>query len=119
MRPAVLFTMGIILLSQSTLAQNTNIASKADAFLTLLDDTLNAKALYSFEDEERYNWHFVPRERNGLSFNDMNDKQRAAALALLKASLSEQGYQKASNIMALENILREVENRPADDKYRD
>lgn len=119
MRPAVLFIMGIILLSQSARAQNTNIASKADEFLTLLDDTLNAKALYSFEDEERYNWHFVPRERNGLSFNDMNDKQRAAALALLKASLSEQGYQKASNIMALENILREVENRPADDKYRD
>ena len=119
MRPAVLFTMGIILLSQSALAQNTNIASKADEFLTLLHDSLNAKVRYNFEDEERYNWHFVPRERNGLSFNDMNDKQRAAALALLKASLSEQGYQKASNIMALENILREVENRPADDKYRD
>ena len=119
MRPAVLFILGILISSQCVLAQSSAIAARANEFLNLLDDTLNAKARYGFEDEERFNWHFVPRERNGLSFNDMNDKQRAAAHALLKASLSEQGYQKANNIMTLENILREVENRPADDKYRD
>lgn len=119
MRPAILFFVATLCLHLSAEAQNTTIALKAKEFLSLLDDAQAEKARYEFEDEERYNWHFVPRDRNGLSFNDMNDKQRAAGLALLKASLSEQGYQKANNIMALENILREVENRPADDKYRD
>lgn len=118
MRPAILFFVTLCL-HLSAEAQNTTIALKAKEFLSLLDDAQAEKARYEFEDEERYNWHFVPRDRNGLSFNDMSDKQRAAGLALLKASLSEQGYQKANNVMALENILREVENRPADDKYRD
>jgi hypothetical protein len=100
-------------------SQNHSLVGKANEFLSLLDDSLASRARYTFDDEERFNWHFVPRERNGLSFNNMNEKQRQAALALLKTSLSEQGYQKAANIMALENVLREVENRPANDTYRD
>lgn len=108
-----------MVLTQWCHAQSTSIAGKANDFLALLDDTQSAKARYMFEDEERFNWHFVPRERNGISFNDLNEKQRQAALSLLKASLSEQGFQKASNIMALENVLREVESRPNEDTYRD
>ena len=119
MRPAILITFGIVVFSHCALAQNSTLASKATDFLNMLEDSAATKAQYPFADEERFNWHFVPRERNGLSFNAMTEKQRAAALAMLKASLSEQGYQKANSIMALENILREVENRPADDKYRD
>lgn len=119
MRPAILITFCIVVFSHCALAQNSAIASKAVDFLNMLDDSASSKAQYAFADEERFNWHFVPRERNGLSFNEMTEKQRTGALALLKASLSEQGYQKANNIMALENILREVESRPADDKYRD
>jgi hypothetical protein len=119
MRPAILVATGLLIILQSATAQTGSLASKANAFLSMLNDDQSAKARYPFEDEERYNWHFVPRERNGISFNDLDEKQRQAALALLKASLSEQGFQKANNIMALENILREVENRPADDKYRD
>lgn len=120
MRPAVyLSAICISLLSQGVLAQSSGVAAKASAFLSSLTEEQSGKARYSFDNEERFNWHFVPRERNGLSFNDMNEKQRQAALALLKESLSEQGYRKATSIMALENVLREVENRPADDKYRD
>jgi len=111
--------MGILVLTQWTLAQNTPLAAKANDFLNLLDEDQSAKARYAFEDEERYNWHFVPRARNGISFNDLTDKQRKAALDLLKFCLSEQGYQKATNIMALENVLREVEKRGTDDTYRD
>ena len=119
MRSPLLFITAIFILVQCAKAQNVNLAGKAKHFLSLLDENQSAKARYEFSDEERFNWHFVPRERNGISFNDLNEKQRQAGLAMLKASLSEQGYQKANNIMALENILREVENRPADDKYRD
>jgi hypothetical protein len=119
MKPAIIFTLSLFLLGQVSQAQNSSLASKANQFLSTLDDIQAEKARYTFEDDERYNWHFVPRERNGISFNDLSEKQRQAGLELLKSSLSEQGFQKANNIMALENILREVESRPADDKYRD
>ena len=119
MRLTVLITVGILGLTQWTHAQSNLIESKANDFLLLLDETQSAKARYSFEDEERFDWHFVPRERNGIPFKELNDSQRQAALNLLKASLSDQGFQKANNIMALENILREVESRGGDDTYRD
>ena len=119
MRSPILFIAAMFILVHCAEGQNASLAGKANHFLSLLDENQVAKARYEMGDEERFNWHFVPRERNGISFNDLNEKQRQAGLALLKASLSEQGYQKANNIMALENILREVENRPADDKYRD
>jgi hypothetical protein len=119
MRTGIVFTLALLVLTTAGRSQSPSIASKANEFLALLDEPQSARARYAFDDEERFNWHFVPRERNGISFNDLTEKQRQAALALLKTSLSEQGYQKANNIMALENILREVENRGNDDTYRD
>ncbi|HET7178173.1 MAG TPA: DUF3500 domain-containing protein, partial [Chryseosolibacter sp.] len=100
-------------------AQEKLITTRANEFLRLLDETQLAKARYSMNDEERFNWHYIPRERNGIPLKELTDKQRQAALALLKTCLSEQGFQKASNIMALENVLREVESRGNDDTYRD
>jgi hypothetical protein len=91
----------------------------ATLFLSTLSTELKAKAQYPFDSDERLNWNFVPTSRNGVSFHDFDSKQKAAALALLKASLSEQGYQKATGIMALETILRDIEKRGADDTYRD
>ena len=119
MKAAILFLAAICILTTSARCQSSSVASRANDFLALLDEVQSARARYGFDDEERFNWHFVPRERNGISFNDLSEKQRQAALALLKTSLSEQGYQKATNIMALENVLREVENRANDDTYRD
>lgn len=110
--------VAFLLVGPSAYAQ-TQLAAKANEFLSMLDEAQSAKARYDFEDEERLNWHFVPRERHGISLNELNDKQRRAALNLLKASLSEPGYQKATNIMALENVLREVESRGPNDTYRD
>jgi len=109
----------LIVLFNTTLVAQDALVEKANKFLSSLTDPLKQKAQYKFEDEERYNWHFVPRSRNGISFRDFNPAQRDAALDLLKTSLSAQGYQKATAIMELENVLREVEGRGSDDKYRD
>lgn len=119
MKLTILLGTALLALVQFGQAQHQLIASKANNFLGLLDEEQKAKAGYPYEDEERFNWHFVPRERNGIPFKELTDKQRQAALALLKVSVSEQGYQKANNIMALENVLREVESRPVNDTYRD
>lgn len=109
----------LIFLSTNALAQQPDLAGKANAFLSSLSEPLKAKAQYNFIDDERYNWHFVPKTRNGVSFRDFNSGQREAALSLLKTSLGPQGYQKATAIIELENVLRVVENRGANDNFRD
>jgi len=88
-------------------------------FLQLLTPEQRAQATYPFDNEERFNWHFVPRNRKGLPLKQMNEEQRKAAMTLLKTGLSDQGYDKATAIMDLENVLRVVENRPPNDTYRD
>lgn len=109
----------LIFLLSAVNAFSQDVVKLADQFLLTLPSDLKTKAQYPFESDERFNWNFVPTTRNGVSFHDFDSKQKAAALALLKASLSDQGYKKASGIIALETILREVEGRKADDTYRD
>ncbi|MBL0741873.1 DUF3500 domain-containing protein [Chryseolinea lacunae] len=109
----------IVLLSSAAYAQQPDLAGKANAFLATLSPELQEKARYTLEDDERLNWHFVPTKRNGACFRDFNAAQRAAGLDLLKTSLSTQGYQKATAIVALETILKDVEKRGPDDNYRD
>jgi len=96
-----------------------DIASSATALLNSLDSKQKAKAQYVFDDNERFNWHFVPRSRNGIALRDLSSSQYQQVMTLLNASLSEQGYTKATGIVALENILRELESRDANDTYRD
>lgn len=101
------------------MAQQNELVNRANTFLSLLDASQKEKAQYTFDHDERFNWAFVPRSRNGIPLHDLNDQQRAAAFALLKVSLSEQGYQKATSIVGLENILRQIEGRSEGDNYRD
>ncbi len=110
-------TLILALISFQSHAQD--IASIANAFLNTLDNNQKSTAQYSLDDGERFNWHFVPRERKGVCFRTFSESQRSAALSFLKASLSDQGYTKATSIMALENVLREIENRTSTDTYRD
>ncbi|HTE34563.1 MAG TPA: DUF3500 domain-containing protein [Chryseolinea sp.] len=109
----------LLMLTTQTMAQQNDLPAKANAFLATLSEPLKLKAQYKFDDEERFNWHFVPKSRNGVCFRDFNDAQSAAAMSLLKASLSAQGYEKTTAIISLENVLKVVENRGPDDKFRD
>ena len=81
----------------------------ANALLDALSPEQQKSALWAFEDEERFDWHYVPRSRAGLSLKDMSEDQRQLALQFLKVGLSQGGYIKATNIMALETVLREIE----------
>jgi len=84
---------------------------------TLTDDQKN-QAMFAFEGEQRYKWHFTPIPRTGLSWEEMNEEQRQKMLALLQTTLSEKGLDKAREIMNLESILKAIEGRPEDDRYR-
>lgn len=96
-----------------------DLAKKANIFLNTLSSELRSKAQFTLGDAERFNWNFVPIARKGPSFRDFDEKQKNAAISLLRASLSDQGYQKATGIIDLENVLKIIEGRAPADNYRD
>lgn len=85
------------------------MAAAAAKFLGALTPEQRAKASFDFKADERWNWHYIPKERKGLPLKEMTAEQRTLALALLHSGLSELGYGKATNIMSLEPILWELE----------
>ena len=91
----------------------------ANQFLSLLDNNQKNETVFPFDTEERFNYHFVPIERKGITFNEMNEEQKKAAVALMKTCLSEQAFQKTQEIMQLDLILKELEKRKPEDHFRD
>jgi hypothetical protein len=88
---------------------NETMAQTAKHFLASLTPEQVTQATYKFSDDERFNWHFIPKERKGLPIKEMNPAQRHLASALMSAGLSQQGYIKSTSIMSLEDILRVME----------
>ncbi len=105
--------------SQSTGKGSGNITASAIRFLRILSEAQKAKAQFALEDEERTNWHYVPIARKGIPLKEMTTAQQQAALDLLHSALSDMGYTKATSIMQLEKVLKEIEKRAADDDHRD
>ncbi len=91
----------------------------ANNFLQTLSTNQKSKAQFQFDEEERWNWHFIPRDRKGIALKELNDVQRKVVMDLLHTALSDTGFQKTNAIIGLEDILRIVEGRPQDDQYRD
>src|SRR5437762_8499067 len=85
------------------------MTAAANHFLATLTPEQAAKATYPLNDNERFNWHFIPRERKGLPLKEMTPEQKHLAHALLSTALSHRGYLKASTIMSLEQVLRDLE----------
>jgi hypothetical protein len=85
------------------------MADSANKFLSVLSPEQKAKAVFRFDDQQRYDWHFIPRARQGLPIKELSAEQRKAAIDFMKSGLSANGYQKATTIMSLEPILKELE----------
>jgi hypothetical protein len=90
-----------------------DLSDAANALLAGLDADQRAIVQYEFDDEERWDWHFIPRKRPGLSFNDLRKEQYPLIQNLLKAGLSEGGFKTAETIRALEGVLRQMEGPQA------
>jgi hypothetical protein len=85
------------------------LARAAMAFLDALDASQRRRGQFLFGHEERRNWHYIPRRREGVPLKDMPAAARAAAHNLMQTGLSAAGYSKALNIMRLEEVLRQME----------
>jgi len=97
-----------------------DLPAKANAFIATLNESQKTKALYPFDTAERYRFMYVPLDdRKGISMNELTDAQRSAVFDLLKTSLTTETIAKIKSIMLLDNVLKELEHRKADDHYRD
>jgi hypothetical protein len=85
------------------------MANAAGRLLAALDHEQGAKARFEFDSPERLNWHFIPRERQGLPIKSMTPAQQALTFGLLNTGVSASGSLKATTIMSLEQVLRELE----------
>ena len=90
-----------------------DMTDAAANFLAALTPEEKTKASFEFKDEERFDWHFIPKSRKGLPIKDMTSPQRLLAHALLNSGLSQRGYLKATTIMSLEQILYNIKANPA------
>ena len=96
----------------------------ADAFLGTLDQGQRPKANLDLNAKTRTVWSNLPSgmpmqvgatERNGLKLADMTPVQEKAALALVAATLSRDGFQKAMAIVDADQVL---ETRSAPTRLR-
>ncbi len=112
------FRIGIVLLASALLvkpatcradAPGQEMASAAQSFLAALTAEQKEKATYTVQDDERLDWHFIPKPRKGLPIKEMTSAQRALAHALLATGLSQRGFVKAVTIMSLDQVLKDME----------
>lgn len=83
----------------------------AVAFLAALTPEQREKTMFPVDDPEWRKWmnqHFY--QSQGISLNDLNERQREAALNLLRASLSAKGFALTRDIMRLNHTLGELNN---------
>ena len=117
MKKATLLLLTSFFFQLSVFGQETVLY--ANRFIATLNDAQKAESIFPFDVDERYNFHFVPMKRRGITFNEMNTEQNSLALELLKSCLGEDSFKKTKEIMQLEIVLKELEKRKPEDNYRD
>jgi hypothetical protein len=95
--------------SHAKLRTTAQMADAANKFLASLSPEQKAKTVLTFDDANRLDWTYVPRERKGLPLKEMNEAQRKLAHVFLQTGLSAYGYKKVTDIISLEPVLRELE----------
>lgn len=93
------------------------MAAAANNLLAALGPDQRASAMIGFTAAERVDWHFIPKERKGLSMLDMSPDQHHLLHALLSASLSRAGYGKTATVMSLESVLRKLEEAAGANRF--
>ena len=82
----------------------------SQSFLYSLTHEQRRACEFPMDDPSRLDWDFIPKsDRTGIPMFQLNFHQRTLIQTLLKAALSIRGYTQALEIMAMENILRELE----------
>jgi len=90
-------------------AVTTRVVAAANAFLATLSADERGRGTFDLNSSQLTGWSNLPSgayKRNGLRLGDMTERQRQAALALVAAVLSREGYQKVTDIMNGDEVLK-------------
>lgn len=97
---------------KSTGVSTDAVKGAADAFLKGLNDEQRAKTMFPVNDSEWRRWanqHGLKRQ--GVCFEDMDEKQRALAFKMIGAGLSAKGLKTTQDIMKLNHTIAELSDR--------
>jgi hypothetical protein len=101
---------------RSTGVSTEPVMRAANAFIAALAPEQRAKTQFLVDDDEWRKWANVHRyPRQGVSYDEMGQTQKAAAHALLAASLSAKGLKQSEDIMHLNETLAELNNNNFDE----
>ncbi len=114
MKPVLALALAVPLVAMVTVIpappkSSSEIAAAAANFLGSLTEEQRSKAVFAFADEQRKDWHYIPRDNEGLPFKELTDAQKPLAHVLLQSTLSSAGYHKTTTIMYLDQVLYELE----------
>ena len=90
-------------------ASTEEVRLAAHRFLASLSQEQRERTLFAVDDSEWRNWanvHLFPRQ--GVSALELSTEQRELAYALVRAGLSERGYQTSRDIMRLNQTIAEL-----------
>ena len=102
---------------QATGVSTRPIRDAAEAFLASLSAQDRARTSFPVEGETWRRWSNIHPfvMRHGMALEEMSAAQRGLALALLRASLSQNGFETARDVMKLNEVVREITGR--DEEY--
>lgn len=107
----LLFLLPFTLIAQNKEEKN-NGSAIAMTFVNSLNQDQRTKAVFPFEEMNRYEWHYLPATdvpRNGIAIKDLDNTQKKLFYALLQVHLSHEGYARTKNIMDFEYLLKEMQ----------
>ena len=106
----------VTLVGQAPPPTAAKMSDAAKKLLAALPPEQQKKAAFAFDDKHRLAWFFTPQQdkqkqftRKGVRLEELNAAQKAAAMELLRSGLSAKGYEQATTIIGLEQLLNEWE----------
>jgi hypothetical protein len=104
------FALNAIADESSPTHTTAEVAAATKKFLVTLDDAQRDKVVFDFKDDaQRKRWSNLPTgavRRGGLRMGDLTKPQRDAAMAVVAAALSPQGYEKVQQIVEADELLK-------------
>ena len=98
---------------QKTGVSTQTMRAAAEAFLDSLSAEQRAKTLFPIDTDQWRKWSNIHPTlmRHGTPLFEMNDHQRDCAFALMRESLSQNGFEEALNVMHLNETVLEMTGR--------
>jgi hypothetical protein len=93
---------------KSSNLQSNDIVTAANRLLNSFSEDQLDEIKFEFKNNERFEWHYIPRGREGIAIRDFSDNKKELLKDLLNASLSKQGVKKTEGVLVLESVLYDL-----------